>query len=66
MGKEILLLSKAMDFDLEKSNAFEYSFEEQINYTEKDGNKMPTILIEMSGPTHSKTLQAPSDDDPDL
>ena len=65
MKKGVFLLSKAEEFELEKITTSYYDYEKQINFTINNGIENPTVLIESSGPTHSKTMQWPSDDDPD-
>lgn len=65
MKKRVFLLSRAEEFEMERIPETNYSYEKHINLSPMDGKNIPTVLIESSGPTHSKTMKWPSDDDPD-
>jgi hypothetical protein len=65
MKKNIYLLSQAKEFEIRNEGNLEYDYKEQINFVTVENEKIPAIYIEKMDPTHSKTMRAPGDDDPD-
>lgn len=65
MKKRVFLLEQAKDFALEKNQVLTYDYSQHLNFTTEEGWPVPAALIEAVGPTHSKTMRWPSDDDPD-
>ncbi len=65
MKKRVFLLSKAEEYETEIIPVTSYNYIQHINLTYDRERSIPTVLMESSGPTHSKTMKWPSDDDPD-
>jgi hypothetical protein len=64
MKKSCFLLRNSMQLPLEEPLG-EYDLTESLNVVTKDGRQIPLVTIAGAPPTHSKTLQAPGDDDPE-
>lgn len=62
--KEVYLLTKASLYELEKLPG-SYDDECCMNIIKLDDERVPLVTVEMGGPTQSKTMAAPGDDDPD-
>lgn len=62
--KNVYLLEDAKIYDLEKNPGY-YNEKRKMNIIIKNGKEIPLISSDVKLSTNSKTLKAPSDDDPD-
>lgn len=62
--KKSYLLATALRFDLEDISS-NYHEGERLNIITRGGESIPLVSEDSFGRTESKTMQAPSDDDPD-
>ena len=58
------LLTHSHSFELENTGDF-YDDAAQLNLVNSSGQNIPLVAMKDFGWTHSKTMQAPGDDDPD-
>lgn len=65
--KESYLLSTARIFDESDLKTIDYSYDrtKDINMVQENGAMVIAVSSQELSPTQSKTMQAPSDDDPD-
>lgn len=65
--QKTFLLSKASVFNVNEMESTNYSYDNTsgLNMVVEDGNEKIAVLSQSFSPTHSKTMKAPSDDDPD-
>jgi hypothetical protein len=61
--KPVFLVSRAVTVEPEGIPGY-YDSELQLKVVSKD-DRTPLVISGMTAPTHSKTFQAPGDDDPD-
>lgn len=59
------MLDQANNFELEKNEIMTYDYSQHLNFILEEDCSVPAVLIEATGPTHSKTMRQPGDDDPD-
>ena len=64
MEKRAFLLHNSMQLPL-KEPLGEYKPAESLNVIMHDGVQIPLVAMAGAPPTHSKTLAAPGDDDPE-
>lgn len=62
--KRSYLLEGARTFEM-TSISSAYCVTEQLNIAQQDGETRPVVTLDWFASTGSKTMQAPSDDDPD-
>jgi hypothetical protein len=63
-GKRSYLLATARSFEMEDISST-YDDQERINVIVRNEELIPLVSEDSFGRTESKTMQAPSDDDPD-
>lgn len=61
------LLSKSKVFDKSMMDTVQYQYDSNTSLNMVTKNNISTIAVQSAGlsPTHSKTMAAPGDDDPD-
>lgn len=64
MTKGPFLLDKAVRIPMKESIG-EYDSARSLNVTAEHGRQVPVVSVVGAPPTHSKTMCAPGDDDPD-
>lgn len=64
---ETYLLANAKKFNMESMTqcSYEYDYEKDLNIIKDNGVEKLAVLHSDLTPTHSKTMAAPGDDDPD-
>jgi hypothetical protein len=65
--QKTFLLSKASIFNIKDMEKVDYSYDKEsgLNMVVEDGIEKIAVLSQEFSPTHSKTMRAPGDDDPD-
>jgi len=65
--RETFLLQKANKFKMSEMEIMDYTYDDNIglNMTKENGTMKVAVLSQCFSPTHSKTMAAPGDDDPD-
>lgn len=65
--QKTFLISKASIFNVNEMESINYSYDcdSGLNMVVENGNSKIAVLSQSFSPTHSKTMAAPGDDDPD-